>query len=222
MRNLLVFGALVAAASAAPAFAQEVTVSGNVAITTDYAWRNVTQSNMDLAIQGGFDVDFGTGLSVGTWASTVDFGDASDTNVEVDFYGAYALPVSEFDLSIGAIYYAYPDSSGTDLDFYEVNIAAGKEFDGGFSLGGSVNYDPDHETLYADISAAFPVSDMFSIDAGYGALVDEGDGFLGGDYTGFNVGGTLSLHGLDFDVRYYDNDRTGSEDNVIFTIAKSM
>ena len=41
MRKLLVFGAMMAAASAAPAFAQvEVTVSGSVGIVTDYVRYN--------------------------------------------------------------------------------------------------------------------------------------------------------------------------------------
>lgn len=224
MRKLLVFSALVAAAAAAtPAFAQdEVTVSGNVTLTTDYAWRNVTQSNNDIAIQGGFDVDFGNGFSLGTWASTVDFGDSTDTNVELDFYGAYALPVTGFDWSIGAIYYTYPDSSDSDLNFFEINTAIGKDFENGFSLGGTLNYEPEHETLYADLSAGYAINDAFSVDITYGALIDEGDGFLGDDYSGFNLGGTYSAFGLDFDVRYYDNDRTGTEDAFVFSIGKSL
>ena len=219
MRKLLVLGALVAA-SAAPALAQEVSVSGNVTLTTDYHWRNVTQSNQDLAIQGGFDVDFGTGFYLGTWASSVDFApgpDTDDTNVEIDFYGGYAFSAGGVDLDFGGIYYVYPDSEASDLNFFELYAAVGKEFDSGFGIGGSLNWDPDNETVYADVSGAFAVSDMFSVDAGYGTYLD---GF--GEYAGWNLGGTLSVAGVDLDLRYYDNDFAGDNDNVVFSVSKSM
>ena len=218
MRKLLVFGALVAAAASAPAFAQEVTVSGNVTLTTDYVWRNVTQSNFDPTIQGGFDVDFGNGFSIGTWASGVDFSDEpEDTNLEVDFYGSYAFDLGGVDASVGAIYYAYPDAETADLNFWEVNAGLSKEFDGGFSLGGTVNYDPDNETTYADISAGYAVNDMFSLSAGYGTYLE---GF--GEYAGWNVGGALSLHGLDFGLSYHDSDVSGLEESIVFSIGRSM
>jgi uncharacterized protein (TIGR02001 family) len=97
MRNLLVLGAI-AAAAATPAFAQEaaapasaVTVTGNVSLVTDYAWRNVSQSNQDMTVQGGFDVAVDGGFYAGLWASGVDFNDGDDTNLEVDLYGGYGF-----------------------------------------------------------------------------------------------------------------------------------
>ncbi len=218
MRKLLVFGALVAAAASAPAFAQEVTVSGNVTLTTDYAWRNVSQSNYDSTVQGGFDVDFGNGFSFGTWASGVDFSDEpEDTNLEVDFYGSYGFDLGGIDASVGAIYYAYPDADTADLNFYEVNFGLSKEFDNGLSLGGSLNWDPDNDTVYADIAAGFAVTDIFSVSAGYGTYLD---GF--GEYSGWNVGGSVALGGLDFGLTYYDNDISGNDDNIIFSVGKAM
>lgn len=217
MRKLLVLGALVAA-SATPALAQEVSISGNVTLTTDYHWRNVTQSNQDLAIQGGLDVDFGTGFYLGTWASSVDFNnDPDDTNVEIDFYGGYAFSAGGLDWDFGGIYYVYPDSETSDLDFFELYAAVGKEFESGFGLGGSLNWDPDNETVYADIAASLGVTEAFSVDAGYGAYLE---GF--GEYAGWNLGGTYSVAGVDLDLRYYDNDTTGDNDNVVFSVSKSM
>ncbi|MEZ5937321.1 MAG: TorF family putative porin [Hyphomonadaceae bacterium] len=216
MRHLLALGAL--ALVATPAFAQEVSVSGNVALTTDYHWRNVTQSNQDIAIQGGLDVDFGNGFSLGTWASSVDFQDEpDDTNVEVDFYGAYGWSAGGADFSVGAIYYTYPDAEDSDLNFFELNAGVSKEFESGVSLGGTINWDPDNETVYADFSTGYSFSDAFSVDAGYGKYLD---GF--GEYGGWNLGGTWSVMGVDLDLRYYDNDMSGDNDNVVFSIGKSM
>jgi len=216
MRKLLVFGALVAAAASAPAFAQDVTVSANVTLTSDYAWRNTTQSNYDPVVQGGFDVDFGNGFYAGTWASGVDFNDSSDVNLEIDFYGGYTFDLGGVGADIGAIYYAYPDSS-SDINFWEVYGALSKDFDNGLSLGGSLNWDPDNETVYADASVGYAVTDIFSISAGYGKWI-EGLG----EYEGWNAGATLSLHGLDFGLTYYDNDITGNDDSFVFSIGKAL
>ena len=68
--------ALVALLATAGTAMAEGEWSGNVAMTSDYTWRGVSQSNEDPAIQGGFD--YANGLFyAGTWASNVDFGDDS-------------------------------------------------------------------------------------------------------------------------------------------------
>ena len=221
MRKLLLLS-VVAASVAAPAMA-EVSVSGNVALTTDYHWRNVSQSNQDMAIQGGLDADFGNGFSLGTWASTVDFDNASDTNVELDIYGGYGFSAGGIDWGVGGIYYIYPDSEVDDLDFFELYVSAGKEFESGVSLGASLNWDPDNETIYGDVSVGYSITDAFSVDAGYGSYLEDNDLGLDG-YDGFNVGGTYATPiGVDLDLRYYSNDTSGDmEDNVVFSISRSM
>ena len=96
IRKALVAG-LATAALSAPAIAEEVTVSGNVAVSTEYVWRGVSQSDGDIAISGGFDLESG-GFYAGTWLSNVDFNDASDTNIEWDIYAGYA---GEFEGGVG-------------------------------------------------------------------------------------------------------------------------
>lgn len=216
MRKLLVFSAMVAAASvAAPAFAQDdITVSGNVTLTTDYVWRNVTQSNADFAVQGGIDVTTSTGFYLGTWASSVDFNDASDTNVEIDLYGGYRFDLGGVAADVGVIYYGYADTE--DLDFYEVYGKLSKTFDA-VTLGGSLNWDPDNETVFADVSAAYAISPEFSLSAGYGAYVE---GF--GEYSGWNAGASWAVGGVTLGARYYDNDISGSDDGYIFSIGRAM
>lgn len=49
-------------------------VSMNVALTSDYIFRGISQTQGDPAIQGGLDVAHESGLYIGTWASNVDFG----------------------------------------------------------------------------------------------------------------------------------------------------
>lgn len=217
MRNLLIFGALVAA-SAAPALAQEVAVTGNVTLVSDYAWRNVSQSNKDATIQGGLDAVWTNGFYVGTWASGVDFNDEpEDTNLEVDLYAGYRFDLGGVAADIGALYYAYPDAGTGDYNFWEVYGKLSKTFDGGVSLGGSLNWDPDNETVYADASVGFALSPEFSISAGYGAYLE---GF--GEYSGWNAGGSWAVAGVTLGARYYDNDGAGDNDNVVFSIGRTM
>ena len=60
--------ALAAALSSFPmtqAFGAEV--SGNIALTTDYKFRGISQSDSAPSVQGGFDIAFDNGAYIGTW-----------------------------------------------------------------------------------------------------------------------------------------------------------
>ena len=212
MRKLLVFGALVAAASAAPAFAQEVAVTGSVTLVSDYQWRHVTQTNGDATIQGGLEVSSG-GFYGNFWASGVDFGNPSDTNLEVDLTAGYRFDLGGVATDVGVIHYAYPDSTD-DISFTEVFAKFSKGFDA-LTLSGSVNYDFDNETLYVDAGAGYTVVPGFVVSAGYGTYLE---GF--GEYAGWNAGGTWTVNGIDLGVRYYDSDITGADDNMVFSVGK--
>ena len=166
--------------------AAEGEFSGNVALTTDYVWRGVSQSNGDMAIQGGFDYTNGM-FYAGVWASNVDFDDASDTNVELDFYGGIAGEFANgLGWDLGFIYYTYPDADDEDLDFVELMAALSYEFEGGLGLGGSLFYDPDNKSTYVEATAGFALTEAFGVDASVGNYSFDG----GGDYTTWSVGGT--------------------------------
>ena len=122
-----------AAALVVPTFAYaETELSANVALTTDYVWRGVSQTLEDPAIQGGFDFEHDSGFAVGVWGSNVDFwetGDPNDdgANMEFDIYGSYSGEFGDgFSYSVGVIYYMYPGTdSGVDIDWLELNGSLG-------------------------------------------------------------------------------------------------
>lgn len=103
-----------AAPAAAPASAWSQ--SANIALTSNYVWRGVSQNNNRIAVQGGFDVAHTSGLSAGVWASSLTSG------TEVDLYANYGFKVSDVNLSVGYIAYVYQGNSGSN--FSEVNVAA--------------------------------------------------------------------------------------------------
>ena len=105
------------AADAPAAAAPEYTLTGNMALTTDYVFRGVSQTQNKPAIQGG--VDFGiSGFYLGMWASNVawvnDSGLKDNNSLEVDFYGGYKGAFAEdFGYDLGVITYYYP---GDDVE----------------------------------------------------------------------------------------------------------
>ncbi|WP_340694234.1 TorF family putative porin [Hyphomonas sp.] len=214
--------ALVALLATAGTAVAEGEWSGNVAVTSDYVWRGVSQSNEDPAISGGFDYSNGI-FYAGTWASNVDFGDASDTNLEADFYGGVA---SEFangvTWDLGVIYYAYPDADDEDLDFVELQAALGYEFEGGVGVGGAVFWDPDNESVYIQGTAGYSFTEAFAADVSVGNYSFDG----GGDYTNWSIGGTYALPiGIDVDLRYWGTDVDNvdiADERVVLTLSKSL
>jgi uncharacterized protein (TIGR02001 family) len=98
-------------------------LSVNIGAVSNYYFRGFSETDDGAAIQGGIDYEHESGFYVGTWLSSVDFGD--DTSYEMDLYLGFA---DEFDngfgYDVGYLYYAYPDarddSGSLSADFGEV------------------------------------------------------------------------------------------------------
>jgi uncharacterized protein (TIGR02001 family) len=233
MRNLLVYG-FIAAVAAAPAFAQEVTVSGNVALTTDYAFRGISQTDESPALQGGLDAAFGdSGVYLGTWASNINFG-TGGANLELDVYGGYKFALGGVAMDVGVIGYLYPGASddGAELDYWEVYAKPSIAISDQVTLGAALYYSPEFtgetgDGFYYEVNGAFVVSPELSFSGAVGMQTLDTDGFFAGedDYTTWNVGGTYSAMGLGFDLRYVGTDVEDApiyDDRVIFTVKKAM
>src|SRR5258705_6803712 len=131
-----------ASVTATPAFAIDG-LSANAAVTTNYVFRGISQSGGQAAVQAGLDYNIPgvTGFAVGTWASSIDFGNANgeDTPLEWDLYGSYTYAINDkFSLSVGAIHYTYPNSPhGVNYNWYEGWAGAGYNF-GFATVGGKI------------------------------------------------------------------------------------
>lgn len=203
------------------------TFTGNVAITSDYVFRGVTQTNEDFAVQGGLDWDSGAGFYLGTWASSLEFGD--DASLEVDLYGGYRGAVDNFTYDVGFLYYMYPGSSAPGYDFWEVYGKAGYNF-GPIAGTVGINFTPDNfgatnndSSIYYSGVLSAPIGEMFAISAGVGYSALEGVK----NYTDWNIGATLNVpEWFALDLRYYDTDLHSlgrlSDDRFVVKISRAF
>ena len=111
--------------SATPALAQDepekpITISGSAALVSDYRYRGVSQSDEEMAIQGGFTVAHESGFYIGTWASNLaGWGTFGGANMELDLIGGFKVPVADgVTLDVGVTWYMYPGGE-SKTDFAE-------------------------------------------------------------------------------------------------------
>ncbi|MDP2323463.1 MAG: TorF family putative porin, partial [Gammaproteobacteria bacterium] len=94
--------------------------SSTITLTSDYDFRGVTQTEQDPALQASLDLAFDNGIYAGLWASNVDFGDDTHSDVEVDILAGFAGSITEeLGYDVGATYYSYYDD-GDDIDYGEI------------------------------------------------------------------------------------------------------
>jgi uncharacterized protein (TIGR02001 family) len=212
--------------------------SANVALTSDYVWRGVSQSDESGAIQGGIDLNIPIGLYAGIWGSNVNFDDpkGKTATVEFDYYGGYS---HTFDMGlgfdVGLINYTYPRTNGLNWVEYYLKLSYGI---GGFNVGGSVNYsnnvfDTDEDGTYWEANAGYTlgeeagIANGLSFSGGVGYYdIDKADP---DSYTDWNLGATMPVFGFDIDLRYYDTDDDGEDlfgtlagDRYVASISKSF
>jgi uncharacterized protein (TIGR02001 family) len=120
----------------APAPTPEHTLTGNMAIVSDYRFRGISQTfgegffTVGPAIQGGIDYSHSSGFYLGNWNSNVSGNQyPNGSGIEMDFYGGYKHAWGDFGLDVGTIYYAYPGGTkfvtpngDTDVNNWEVYV----------------------------------------------------------------------------------------------------
>ena len=97
-----------------------LTVSGSAAIASDYRFRGVSQSDQEMAVQGGITVSHESGLYAGVWGSNLaGWGTFGGANMELDLIGGYKAKLADnATLDVGLTWYMYPGGAD-DTDFAE-------------------------------------------------------------------------------------------------------
>jgi uncharacterized protein (TIGR02001 family) len=162
--------------------------SGSAALTTDYRFRGVTQTQNDPALQGGFTLGHASGLYFGLWGSNVNFGSGTPS-LELDPSIGYAVKLESFSskpvLDVGVLYYNYPSAS--DLNWAELyGKLTRRAMAEGDSLLTNLNYSNDYAGVSAD---SWNVNASYSIpfgSSGFGAVAAVGYTAVDGDKYKFN------------------------------------
>lgn len=214
----------------------DITVSGGIALVSDYRFRGISQSDRRPALQGSVTVDQVSGVYGRVWASTIHDYVANDAPAEIDLSAGYRRTFGGTTIDAGLLYYYFPDSGGIASDFFEPYASLA------YTLGPvtgklAAAYAPRQKALSvgqmrkdnlyvaADLSAGVPGT-PFSLSAHLGH--NRGPGFLGidDDYTDWSLGATYTRSGLTFGLAYVDTDasvftprgRNASEAGIVASV----
>ncbi|WP_294330405.1 TorF family putative porin [uncultured Sphingomonas sp.] len=223
-----------------PAFAQEteapkpITISGSVALVSDYRFRGVSQTDKQMAVQGGVTVSHESGLYGSLWGSNLaGWGTFGGANMELDVVGGYKLPIGKgAALDVGLTWYMYPGGAAK-TDFAEPYVKLSGSIGPVSALAG-VAYAPPQQALgnwsatpqskagdkehnlylWGDVSTAVPRTPItLKAHLGY----SDGNPGLGpngtsvaptGSYADWLLGADLALGKLVLGVAYVDTSIT--------------
>jgi uncharacterized protein (TIGR02001 family) len=202
---------------------EESNFSWNLAATTDYVFRGVSQTSRKPALQGGVDYSFGdSGFYVGAWGSNVDYGDGTP-DIELDTYVGYNADVSDsLNLDVMLIRYAYfgeDDDFGT-IDYNElVGVLTWSEM-----LAFTAAYTNDYantgeSSSYFNVTGEWEVAEAFTFSAGVGrSNFEDSDG-----YTDWMLGVSRQFGPVNAALNYYDTntdfDDERLSDAVVLTLS---
>lgn len=233
----VVAAALVSTSVYAEESASGIEVSANMALTSNYVWRGMTQTSDSPAVQGGIDLGY-NGFYAGVWGSAIDFGNGSaggsTASSEFDVYAGYAGEFSGVSYDVGAVQYMYPGDTD-NLNFSEAYLSLGYDFgmasvSATYSLG--VDAEANGVSDFGDnleLGVSVPLPMDVTLDGAYGMYDDE-DTVDGGNTNNFGdyyyVGLTKTFGKFDLSLAYtgMDFDAAGTEDqdNVVATISTSF
>jgi uncharacterized protein (TIGR02001 family) len=234
--SVLLAASAFAVAGGAVAVAQdEPSISGNVALVSDYRFRGVSLSDNTMALQGGFDYAMPSGFYVGTWGSTIESVSGpvgGDSELELDLYGGYGFEAGMFAIDLGVLAYTYPGAE--DLWYYEPYASVGSTF-GIVDLTAGVAWAPEQDNLsdedntYIYLDGAMPLGDSpFSLTGHIGQesgiLASFFDDAGEDDKTDWSIGISTSLYGVDLGLSYVDTTEDGELTDAVgvFTISKAL
>jgi uncharacterized protein (TIGR02001 family) len=186
--------------------------SGNISLTSDYDYRGFSQSAEDFAVQGILEYGHDSGFYACAWGSTLDWGQDSDADIEVDYIVGFSREFGESGISwdVGYLAYTYPGLSSVNFG----------EFYGGFNWDAfslKLSYSDDfagvgQSAWYLDGGYRYKWESGWSVlvYAGYsfGNAFDRNDGMAFGfpDYWNYGVGVAYSLSRLYFEAKVVGTD----------------
>ena len=198
-----------------PAFAQDaaaeeaaapITITGGIALVSDYRFRGVSLSNKDFAVQPTITVSADNGAYIGIWGSNLASNPGDD--VEVDLYAGYAGSSGAITYDLGATYYVYPGVGS--FNYVEFTGKTGTTV-GPAKLGLQVSYAPEQgsataftDNLYlgANASVGIPGTPLTA-----SAAIGRENGAFGAKKIDWSLGLAATVKGFTLGASYVDTNR---------------
>ncbi|NOQ36801.1 MAG: hypothetical protein GQ569_13055 [Methylococcaceae bacterium] len=192
--------------------------SATAALTTDYIWRGVSQTNNNPAVQGSFDVAHDSGFYLGVWASNVDFGDITTPSLEIDTYIGFSretnfgglLPFN-FTYDLGYLRYDFPSASTATINELYIggSIAPVENLNVGVTYFYGIKTNHIAPGEYTDMGIDYTLPDALGAvtllsHAGYYNQKRGAD-----DYWDWKLGVAKDFGDFNFEVAYTETDDTG-------------
>lgn len=200
--------------------------SGSVAMTSNYLYRGVTQSD-GPAVQGVFTLNHESGFYFSAWGSSINFAN----NLELDPSVGFSSKVGDVTYDVGALYYGYPNSSAANGGIQEDFL----EFYGSVSMAGAkfgVAYSPDfyNETGKAVYLNASYGKEFYGVGlsayVGYSILEDgaAGKSWVAPEdnFVDYKLAVSKELLGIGAELAYVGTNLSGNDKEVVFTLSKSF
>ncbi len=215
--------------------AEPFSTSANIAFTSDYVFRGKTQTDENIAVQGGFDLNHESGFYLGTWGSNVNFLEDNSiipedrANIEIDVYAGFnGNLTNELNYDVKISHYMYPGAnSDFDYDMTELNLALSYTMPQGTELGLAYDFSPDFAGLDAGHNYMLSVNQELPNNLGVGGYIGQQTIDKGEDYFYYGVSLSFAVIDLDASISYSNTDLDYAEDlgadgRVAFTLSKSF
>lgn len=145
------------------------TISGNVALTSDYVFRGISQTDGAPAPQSGIRIDVDSGLYTSAWASRVDFASAPGASAEIDYVVGWHHKIGrDWNADVNATWFSYADAA--KLNYVEWIATATWRDRHWITVGASRDvFATDRTGIYAQAGTRIPVDDAlrFEFAAGH-------------------------------------------------------
>ena len=202
--------------------------SWNAALTSDYVFRGVSQTDEDPALQLGLDYSWSSGFYVGAWASNVDFG-AGGPDIEIDTYVGWNTDLNDslnLDLMLNRYNYTGADSGYGSSNYTEFLAALAVNEMITFSFGYTNDvYNLDEDGFYYGIGGEWGLGEHWTLGAGVGySTFDDSTGIE--DYTDYSLSVGRDFGPVNISLGYHGTDSNGewnfgdtADDRVVLTFS---
>jgi uncharacterized protein (TIGR02001 family) len=222
------------------------TVVGSLALTNDYLFRGLSQTNQDAALQGSLEYDHASGWYAGAWGSNVSWlsdlsssGAHISNSLELDFYTGLRGALTEalkYDLGIYTYYYPGDYPAGFTLPYttelyvsLSYRLVTAKY---SHSVTNLFGFPDSKNSGYLDLALNWEFVPTWTLNTHWGHQRVAGNGdfsysdWMFGVTKGFKHGYSVALcyHDTDADESLYTNPHGNNlgRATALLTLAKSF